>query len=365
MITEAPHGAVEIFGYSLNDKGDFVRDASGNRVTVAGFQFDTWKDPSLFKQITVELTNDKASEALVRFFDPDFSLLNSIKPSPSEETLQVVRVHLALGSNLKPIFKGMLVRVERSGSDTTFIFYDMGYQMRRVQKTEYHRGLDDLGIIKKLAQRNNLNFVPPPGYKSAGKHKSIMQREATDWQFAQERAESAGLKLYVRDDTLFAIDVTAKKRTGTPVITLAFRKDFRLLSRFDFSWKLPENVKGRPALVTKRGRGRGGRRLEGKSAKHPRGALLMDSQRDLEIHTKSYADRRARAKKELLREHAFSCTIRMIPPLPDTAVDVQDTIALREMGELFSGDYICDTVKHDLVPNGFTTDLELYRDVIQ
>jgi hypothetical protein len=151
---------------------------------------------------------------------------------------------------------------------------------------------------------------------------------------------------------------------GTPKRTLVYKKDFTLLRDFDLAFKLPENKAGRPKGIEVRGRGRGGKRLHGKSGQNKRGHEVLRIKRDLSQHTQKRATARAQAQKELDREHAFTLTIRSIPWAPEARlIDVRDTVRIREMGKLFSGDYIADKVTYDLSPGKLTASLELHRDV--
>jgi phage protein D len=338
-------------------------------IDVNGEIFDSWKHPSLIQQVTVELTTNKISEAHFRIFDPDFKLLNRFTTKNALTNLPM-RFWLGFGMDLGEfIFKGLLNRTERNDFDTTLVAYDMGSQMHKHKKTGYHNKLSDVEIIKKLAERNGLKFEAPDKPFRHERHSAMMQAGHSDWELAMERAESAGLVLYVRGDTLYAKEPahTAK----TPSLTLANhsdayslnRKEFGILQQFDFTHKIPENVKGRPSEVEMRGRGRGGRRLTGRSEVHRRGVTHLDVQKDLEIHTKTYADTKAHARKQLHREHAFSANVRTIPPLPLVRSDVRDTVKLVGFGDLLSGLYLIDTIRHDLTGSGFSTDYILYRDI--
>jgi len=226
-------------------------------------------------------------------------------------------------------------------------------------RTEYHKGTD-LEIIRKLVERNELQFHQPANPLKLEPHKAMAQDGQTDWEHASEIAHDAGLVLWVRGDTVFA-DYPAK--VGTPKVTLAYKKDFELLRDFDLAFKVPENVAGRPKGIEVRGRGRGGKRLSGKSDENKRGHEEVKLKRDLSQHTQKRATLRAQAQKELDREHAFTLSIRAIKSKRFALVDVRDTVAVHEVGRLFSGDYIADRVSHDFSPGRMTTGFELYRDV--
>ncbi|PYS88968.1 MAG: hypothetical protein DMF64_18870 [Acidobacteria bacterium] len=335
-------------------------DAIHAVVEVNGQNFDSWKDESLFAGVEVDLTTDEGSQAVWRVFDRDFQFLDKWLSGEGIAVLNA-RVWLGYGNNLgEPVFKGLLTRVERSGATSVFRFYDMGFKMRQAQKTEYHKGLDDVGIIAKLAKRNGLMFNGPNPPIKLDVHKSLLQDGQSDWEQAKERADEAGLVLFVRGDTLFAREAA---KTGKPVLTLAYKKDFVLLNDFSLNFKVPENVEGRPKKVETRGRGRGGRRLKGKSDESARGTQQVEIKRDLAVKTKRHADRRAEAKKELQREHAFTLSVRMLSLFKGTRPDVRETVAMTDIGKLFSGNYLCDRVQHTLRPGELTTSLDLYRDI--
>jgi phage protein D len=330
-------------------------------VEIAGHRYDSWRDKQLFRQVTVELASNMASEALFRFFDPRFRILDSYTGDDGVPELPM-KFWLGFGDDLgPPIFQGLLEVTERGDSDTTFIAYDKGYKMRRTKDSEYHRNLHDVEIITKLARRNGLNVEGPDDLSNLEKHPSLPQDSQNDWEHSMERARHSGYVLYVRDDTLF---IKEPAKVKGPILTLKNRKDFWLLHNFDFKYKLPENQQGRHKHVEWRSRKRGGRRLTGNSREHKRGHKLREIRHDISEHTKPTANRRAHASKELQREHAFTLDVRSIPPLPSVRPDVRDTIALENVGKLFSGPYLCDKVTHDLTGQGFATQYSLYRDTI-
>ncbi|MDX6692635.1 MAG: Phage tail baseplate hub [Blastocatellia bacterium] len=328
-------------------------------VELDGQTWDSWEDPRLFERVTADLVTNEASEATWSIRDNNFRMIDRYTRADGVPLLPV-RIWLGYGPDLgEPLFKGLLARVERGPNDTTFRFYDMGFKMRLVKKPGYHNKSDDVAIIKKLAERNGLKFEGPDKPLNLGPHDAVIQDEQTDWQHAMERAEDAGLILYVRQDTLFA---KQPARVGKPKMTLAYRKDFTLLSDFSLTFKAPENQDGRPQQVKVHGRGRGGHRLTRDSDKSQRGHHRTHLKHDLPTHNKKSANRRAQAQKELQREHAFRCTVRIIPPAYQRA-DVRDTAQLTEMGKLFSGLYLCDSANYDFSARGLNTTYDLYRDV--
>jgi hypothetical protein len=329
-------------------------------VVLGGDRYDTWKNKQIIKNISVDLKTDIGSEAHITLFDPRFKILDKYADSSGVSQL-LVKVYLGFGEDLgEPVFKGLLDKIERGSSDTTFIVHDMGIKMKQEGKGEYHKGTS-LDIIQKLATRNGLKFegpekVDPP----LEHHPSMIQDSKNDWKLAAERAREVGFNIYVRQDTLFCKEPA---KLGQPIFILRYRKDFYLLHDFSLSYKLPENQRGRAKLVEYRGRHRGGKRLTGLSRQHPRGHKPVEMRHDLSEHTQKHATRRAHAKKELEREPAWNCSIRSVPPLPQLRPDVRNTIRLENVGNLFSADYLVDNVRHELSGNDFFTDYTLYRDV--
>lgn len=330
-------------------------------VEIDGVRWDSWLHKALFQRVSIELATGEASEAVWEIFDPRFSVINHHSKADGIP-MATVRAWLGVGdANMgEPVFKGLLARVEHSDKSTAFRCYDMGFRMRLEKKTGYLKG-DDLVIIKKLAERNQLMFEGPddPAFKLTP-HKAMPQDAQTDWEHVTERAREAGLVLFVRGDTLFA---KQPAKVGTPIVTLTYRKDFSILQQFDCVFKTPENVGGKPKSVKHRGRGRGGRRLQGVAAGGTRGTQHVSLKTDLPQHVQAAATRRASARRDLQREHAFTVSIKTLSPLPKVRPDVRNTIALLEMGNLFSGDYLADKVSHEFAPGHLSTSYDLYRDV--
>jgi phage protein D len=329
-------------------------------VELDGQRFDSWRDEGLFAAVEAELTTDQASETVWQIFDPDFKFIDRFT-SADGVALLPASVWLGFAEDPgEPVFKGLLASVERGAETTSFRFYDMGYRMRLRQHTEYHKKMDNVGIIGKLAKRNGLQFQGPNPPIKIEKHNSTRQEAETDWEFARKLAVDAGLVLYVRGDTLFAQEAA---KVGKPVATLAYRRDFQLLKDFSFRFKVPENLEGRPGEVEARGRGRGGKRLTGQSSKHGRGTKRIMLRRSLKSKTKRGADSRAQARKELEREHAFINSLRTLPEWTGQRPDVRETIEVLNVGLLFSGKYICDRVAHSMSPGKLVTSIDFYRDI--
>jgi hypothetical protein len=330
-------------------------------VIAGGHRYDTWIDKQLVTSIRVELSTNKASEGQITLFDPDFRYLNRYASADGAQQIVVI-FWLGFGKELgKPVFKGLLDRVEYSDGKTTLIALDMGLKMRQEQKGEYHYKLDSVQIVRKLALRNGLKFEGPEKIEPPLEvHPSMIQDSKNDWQHSWERCRETGFDIYVRMDTLFCKEPA---RLGQPILRLRYRKDFQLKHGFSLTYKLPENPQGRPKIVEYRGRGRGGRRLTGISREHSRGHKPVEMRHDPSEHTKKHLTRRAHAHKEHQREPAWNCTVAIVPPLPALRPDVRDTVRLEDVPALFVGDYLVDDVTHELTGNNFETELNLYRDI--
>jgi hypothetical protein len=329
-------------------------------VVVSGDVYDSWEDKQLFKEVSVELVTNQACEARFKVFDPKFRFLDRYSDGDGAPPLPML-FFMGFGQDLgPPVFKGMLHRVERGDTDSALLAYDMGWKMRQERKGEYHEGIDDLEIIRRLATRNGLKFEGPDEVDPPLEiHVSMPQDSKNDWEHSWERAREAGFDIYVRQDTLFCKNPA---KFTAPILRLRYREDFILLHDFDLTYKLPENDRGRPKLVEYRGRREGGKRLTGVSKTHPRGTVPKQMTEDLAMHTRKWAKRRAHAHKEHQREPSWNCTIQSVPQLPGLRPDVRDTIELENVGELFSGPYLCDKVRHEHTGSAFKTDYTLYRD---
>jgi phage protein D len=334
----------------------------------AGGKADLWdsaKEPSLFNRVSVELTTGQASEAQWAVADPDGRMLNRYSKADGIPNA-TIRVWLGYGQQLgEPVFKGMLVRVQRGGAITTFRAYDMGYKMRQVARTAYHKGRD-LDIMRGLVERSGLKFEGPEAGFPSVTHGSMIQDGGTDWDHLGELAREAGLVRYVRGDTVFLKEPNTRGKKSK--FTLEFGKTALLSRDTDLSFKLPENREGKARQVAARGRGHGGKRLEAKSDVSERGVEQLLMKRDLKPHTLEAARRRAQAVRQLEREHAFECRVQSMQPLSANyadRADVRDTITLRGPYLLFGGDYIVDSVSYEVTSRGFHTTYALQRDIAE
>lgn len=337
--------------------------------------WDSWKDKQLFESCEVELPTNQSAECRWKFFDPEFKLIDSFAGT-NGVPLSVVRCFMGYGKNLgEPIFKGLLAQVQRSDSSTTFVAFDMSFKMKLVKKAGYKNKRTDLQVLGDLAKRNDLKFEGPEKAKKLGKNDALMQDEQTDWQWATERAREAGLVLFVRQDTLFA---KYPATVGEVILTLKNRKDFVLKNDFDFQFNTPEAEDGTPTNVQVRARGKGGKRIAGQSDKDmdcifddnceekskPRGRGNVVLKRNYAgKKSKKKLSARATAQKELEREHAFQCYLSTVLPINGEKLDVRNTIEVQNVGQLFSGKYICDSVRYVFSASNVGLDLTLYRDI--
>ena len=341
-----PHAIIEISRPGAADGQGSVR-------------WDSWEQKGLFKRVDIELVTNESSQATWTFFDPKFLVIDAFAPTvPTEQS--VVRVWLGFGDDLgEPVFKGLLAQVERSDRDTTFTAFDMGYKMKLEKKAGYKNKKDDLAILRELATRNGLKFQGPETPLKLEPNNTSTQDEQTDWEWFSERAQDAGLVFYVRHDTIFA---KYPAKVGTPVMTLRNRKDFTIQPDFEFIYRTPENQDGKPKVVTHRRRGKAGKRVEGESDTSPGERTDVVIKRDTAKASKSKLTKRAQAQKDLEKEHAFEGHVPM--PMPaDVRLDYRSTVKLENIGKLFSGDYVCDTVNYVFGPGELAVNVDLYRDI--
>ena len=328
-------------------------------VSIGGIVWDSWEQPRLFKSVTVDLVTNESSEATIEFFDPKFRVIDSFSTADGIAPA-VVKIYLGYGQDLgEPVFKGILAQIQRGASASSFIAFDMGFKMKLQKKPGYHNKKNDLDILKDLAVRNGLMFEGPKPALKLEPHQAMMQDEQTDWEHAMERARDAGLLLFVRQDTLFA---KYPAKIETPVLRLENRKDFTLLNSFDFKYRTPEHLDGRPRIIKSRRRGKGGKRLEGKSDESNGTRERIVLKRDISRPSKSKLSKRAQAQKDLEREHSFEGHLNCLLPPKGTLLDVRNTVEIENIGKLFSGSYICDTVNFSFAAGELSLQLDLYRD---
>jgi hypothetical protein len=345
-----PHAIVEIDG--------------GN----GAVQYDSWEHKRLFENVEIQLVTNETSQATWSFFDPKYRVIDAFAAA-SPVPLSPVRVFMGYGADLgQPLFKGLLGMVERDQKMTKFTAYDMGFKMKLEKKAGYKSKADDIAIIKALAERNGLKFEGPENPLKLEPHKSMMQDEQTDWEHVLERAKDAGLVIFVRQDTLFA---KYPAKVTRPVLTLhnsssGAQPDTIFKRGWNFEFHTPESRDGKAKVVKHRGRGKGGKQLEGQSDVANRGHETLVLKRDAPgEHTKQKLSRRAQAQKDLEREHSFQGHVEVLFPTDGERLDVRNTVMVAGIGKLFSGKYISDRVTYSFGPGKLDLDLEVYRDIDQ
>lgn len=346
-----PHAIVEIERPGKTDGQGSIR-------------YDSWTTPRLFSKVDVELSTNQSSEARVTFFDPKFFIIDAFSDATAKA---VVRVYLGYGQDLgEPVFKGILAQVERGDANTTLIIYDMAFVMKLLKTSGYKNKKDDLAIIRGLVTRNKtpegnaLKFEGPEKPLKLERHDAMIGDEITDWEWMAERAQDSGLVYFVRGDTVFA---KYPAKTGTPTMTIENRKDFTMLSGWDFTYRTPENQDGRAKAVKHRRRNRKGRFVTGTSLIDQHGHEETVIKRDMPHPSKKKLSARARAQKELEREHAFEGRVETAMPIDGTRLDVRDTVSIKGVGKLFSGDYLSNSVAYRFGAGKLNLELQLYRDI--
>jgi hypothetical protein len=330
-------------------------------VEIENRRFDSWLGLDLLTA-SVDLTTDKTGEGSVELFDPDFKILDAFLGNGIRSL--VARFWFGWTQNLgNSLFVGQLARVEWNEKVTTFRFHDYSAKMKQTKKARNHKKKTDLQILKDLAQENGLRFVAPKTLPPSEPLDTIIQSGKTDWEFALKIAEKAGLRLYVRDDTLFAVEAgtTALQPAAA---SLQYGADFTMLRGFGLSYKLPENKKGRPRKTEVRGRGKGGKRLTGQAEVGTSGTTDIVVKEDLLKHTVSLANRRASGKRDRRREYAFEHSIKTLHSFRQI-VDVRNTITLGGMGGFFSGNYVVTDVRHQFRAGSLTSEMTVGRDALK
>ncbi|MDQ4119871.1 MAG: hypothetical protein M3209_00205 [Acidobacteriota bacterium] len=332
-------------------------------VVIDGHRFDSFDPETIverFESVSVELSTDRSSMAKWKVFDPDFRISDKFAYIAGGG-LPSVAIYLGYGNTLgKPIFEGVVTKINRTDTATGFVAYDNGFKMKRVKIGDYFYKKDDKDIIGILAARNGLGFSPPDA-KGLEKYRVMTQDQKNDWEMTLERAREMGWVVYVRGNTLFA---RYPARVTVPIATFINRKDFRLKHGFEFEFRVPESQEGK-RKVNRVGRGKGGKRLVGESDISARGKENVNLKRDTPgKHTKTKLEIRAQAQKDLEREHAFEAHLSAVVAPYGARIDVRDSIRIMEVGKLFSGVYICDGVRYNFRPGTMELDLDLYRDAL-
>lgn len=326
--------------------------------------YDTYVTKQLIKEISVDLATNQSSEARVTFFDPKFRVIDAFSNATAKA---VATIYLGYGDDLgEPIFKGILAQIERGETDSTFVFFDVAYVMKLIKKSGYKNKKDDVGVIRDLVQRNTtpgglkLQFEGPGESLGLEPHNVTTSDQMSDWDWMMERARAAGLVVYVRQDRVF---VKKPARVSTPVLTIRNRVDFKLGRNWDFVYRTPENLDGRPKVVSHRRRGKDGKFLKGSSSESTSGRDETIIKKDQSLPSKSKLTKRARAQKELDREHAFEGRLSIPMPSNGVRLDYRSTVDIQGIGKLFSNKYICRTVNYRFGAGELAAELDLYRDI--
>ncbi len=339
-------------------------------------RYDSWETPGLIKSVDVELVMDETSRARMKFFDPDFTLIDAFSGYTDKVTVSIYFGHdedLGL-----PIFEGILTEIGRDRGLTSFTVSDLAFVMKLWKRTGYKNKKDDLAIVRDLVTRNltpeggKLQFSPPPSPKNLELHDAMTQDAQTDWEHITERLREAGLHYYVRFDTVYA---RYPAGYGAPVLTLRPEKQEDLLDGWGFTFHTLAGRDGRPTVVAHRRRGVAGKRAEGKAGQASTTAIAatesgtdplyshLTVKKDMPRPSKSKLTARAIAQRELEREHAFDGSYETVLTPGFVRADVLETVRVEGVGRLQSGDYIIEAVKYHFAPGELSRRIELYRDV--
>jgi phage protein D len=326
-------------------------------VTVAGRRFDSWQEEGLIAA-SVELTTDKTGEGVVEIFDPEFKIIDSLgakAPLPGSFTFGWKDMGEA------NIFNGQLARAEWSNDTTRLRFHDFSAKMKQEKKSRYHKKETVIQILTKLAADSGLGFeLRVKDFTDSEPFDAVLQGARTDWQKALQIAHKAGLRLFVRNNTLFAVQAGTVK-TGAHAGTLEFRKDIKLLRGFQLSYKVPENKKGKHKQTEYRGRREGGKRLTGDHKPAPIGTTDLVVGEDLLKHSVRWAKTRAKAKSDRRREFAFEHHLQTLAEFR-RLIQLRDTVTLAGMGGFYSNEYVVTNIRYNFRAGQLISEITVGRD---
>src|ERR1041385_28628 len=117
---------VLVFLCVLCGEGIAMNSAPHAIVEINGFQWDSFKHESLFQKVSVELATGEASMATWTCVDERFGVIDRYAGiAEGTNGWPVIRVWLGYGRDVgEPVFKGLVARIERSRTTTTFRAYD-------------------------------------------------------------------------------------------------------------------------------------------------------------------------------------------------------------------------------------------------
>lgn len=309
-------------------------------VVINNKTFNSWKGENLISA-EVNLTTDKSGEGVIEPFDPNFNIIDGI----FNNGLKAVSAAFYFGWEMdlgQPYFTGILARTEWNDNITTLRFHDRSIKMKQGRKTRYHKKKSDYQILKDIAAEHDLKFEVKSSFPESEKFDSLMQT-STDWEFAKKIASESGLNLYVKNNTLYAVEA-GKTKPDEIVSILKYESDYGVLRGFGLSYKLPENPKTRPKAVEVRGRGKHGKRLTGKIITNQRGRTDVHY-RDSRRHSTSSLHRKAKGKLGKKREYAFNHNLKTLPSFR-RIINLRDTVKLTGIGAFYSGNYIVTEISY-------------------
>lgn len=329
------------------------------QINFAGTVLDSWQDDSYLVGASIDLASDKSGEATFSVVDPNFEFLDRFLTASKRLS---AKFWLGWGRELgNEFFDGVLIGVSHSGGISEFRFHDKSVNLKGQKKARYHKKKSDIQILRELAAENDLQFSLNSKQSESEKFDDLVQRGKTDWEFAKEVAARAGLRLYVRGNTLFAVDA-GTTQVFDAVQTLAFGRDFEILQGFSLNYKLPESRKGRPKKTVVRGRSAGAAQLSAETVTGERGTADILISDDLPKHTLALAEKQAKAATNKRREYAFEHQLRTLPSMR-VRLDVRNTVTLAEMGKFFSGNYIVTDIRYEFAPGALTAEMTVGRDI--
>ena len=171
--------------------------------------------------ITVWHELNRISKATVVFKDGD-APSQTFPISDTDEFIPGKKIEIKAGyrGTEDQIFKGVVIKHSiKIRKDTAFLYvdcYDEAVKMTVSRKSAYYNDLSDSDIIEEVLSRNGLSADID---STSETRESVVQFDATDWDFLLERATVSGL--FVKTDA-GKVSAKAPELTGSPTTAVVF-----------------------------------------------------------------------------------------------------------------------------------------------
>lgn len=163
----------------------------------------------LLMSATLTLNEGKtASNVKIQIHDPVLELATAL-PLPIRKTRVPVEVWFGYGNRLVKVFSGYYSILGASGlpGQTSITAVDKAKGMRRVSKSRNLTASSLADLFTRLAKEAGLKIKMHDRAKLEKlAFSSVIQDNVSDWETVTEIAEETGLRVYVRNDTLYVGD---------------------------------------------------------------------------------------------------------------------------------------------------------------